>query len=348
MHARDGVMTAGLVVVLTLAACTPQASGPPPTSMSTPADSVISTDATDAVPWSGRTDYQTWTPPAATSANGYVDPPARWTGISTRLEVPASTRPGSMLEYVVALTNDGEEPLTLTPCPGYRQELRSDDPNADPVLMATWRLSCDGTPVLRPGEARRFTMRIDVPARTPGAELLLTWELVDAWDTGAQAWIPLEPASTTASTTASPTATPSRGQETLPGIASRFLHAASRHRVSLPEDAPVDLYLGGRHVATLAGPDVRRWDAWDVCIPGYAGATCPFNALDLVAGKDATVTTGTPRHSCAAWAGRPPELAAHRAVSVVVGEHCVSWGAVTLYVDQADRVVAVDMILAEP
>jgi len=108
--------------------------------------------------------------------------------------VPAAVTPGTTLEYVVTLGNLGEEPMNLNPCPGYRQELRADDPGQTRLLSDTRRLNCDAQGVIPPGGGQRFVMHVDVPASLRGSELSLQWELVDAWDTGGQAWIRVDPA----------------------------------------------------------------------------------------------------------------------------------------------------------
>ncbi len=139
-----------------------------------------------------RADYEEWVPPPATNPEGYVDPPARWMGVATTLDVPATITPGKVLEYVVTVRNVGDRSMDLTPCPGYFQELTADpDLNEEPLVDAKWRLPCDDVGQLAPGDEQRFVMHLDVPAEVPGSELSLRWELLDAWDTGAQAWLPV-------------------------------------------------------------------------------------------------------------------------------------------------------------
>ncbi|MFT4009172.1 MAG: hypothetical protein QM655_03920 [Nocardioidaceae bacterium] len=142
---------------------------------------------------------------------------------------------------------------------------------------------------------------------------------------------------------------PNDPDDELSAIASRFASAAHSRKVNLPIDTPVGLYLGGHHVTDISAGEAARWEAWNICVDGYAARVCPFNALELVAGSDdVSISTETPKHSCAHWPGRPAELEAYRAVSLTVGSDCVSWGAVTLYVNDMGQIVAVDQIVAEP
>lgn len=129
---------------------------------------------------------------------GYAaEPPDRFPDLRASIEAPASVAPGSVLEYVVTLTNTGDITVPWGSCPGYEQGLRTEvrhkpAPNYD--TAGAWRLACDRYPSLAAGESVRFAMRLQVPAGIGGdAEVLLSWRLSDNQpDLGAQTWLSVE------------------------------------------------------------------------------------------------------------------------------------------------------------
>ncbi len=144
-------------------------------------------------------------------------------------------------------------------------------------------------------------------------------------------------------------ACPNETEDMLYRVASRFDSAAHSRQLSLPIDAPVALYLGGRHVSDISAADSETWSAWDVCVDGYAGRTCPFNALELVTSTDdVSISTRTPEPPCTRWPGTPAELEPYHAVSLTVGSTCFDWGTVVLYVNDMGQIVAVDQVLDGP
>ena len=94
--------------------------------------------------------------------------------------------------------------------------------------------------------------------------------------------------------------------------------------------------------------------AYRVCGPkgGYAGRTCPFWAVDVLAGYagEVTVTTNPPSHPCLHLARVPEELVAYRTVvlTATTSLSCVEYFAAELSVNDVGQIVAVDLILAEP
>ena len=128
------------------------------------------------------------------SNSGYVEPPARYPGLSARLETPDQAVPGTRLRYVVILANQGHYPVALGPCPGYDQTLapltRTSLAAGKPIVHGLWRLRCDAVPTIPPGASVRFKMELPVPD-TDASELLLTWGLHDQIDLGGQVWLPV-------------------------------------------------------------------------------------------------------------------------------------------------------------
>ncbi|MDN4172335.1 PASTA domain-containing protein [Nocardioides sp. SOB77] len=134
-------------------------------------------------------------------------------------------------------------------------------------------------------------------------------------------------------------------------VARAFLRFA-RGEGTPPVDTPVDLYLGGRFVETLASAETGDRAAWEVCPEGgsYAGATCPFSALELLGETPrVAVTSPRPEHPCA-HPSPLPGAAAGRSVILQPDEAlaCPSWFAVQLRVNEVGQVTAVDLVRSEP
>jgi Domain of unknown function (DUF4232) len=103
------------------------------------------------------------------------EPADRFDGIQASIEDVGSARHGAVLDYVVVLRNDGAEPITLEPCPGYTQELAVTGGKA----TGAYQLNCPTVRTLGPGKAARFAMRLGIPASAePAAKVLLRWRLL--------------------------------------------------------------------------------------------------------------------------------------------------------------------------
>lgn len=134
-------------------------------------------------------------------------------------------------------------------------------------------------------------------------------------------------------------------------VARTFLRFA-RGRVGPPVDTPVELHLGGRFVRTLANAEAGDRAAWAVCPDGgsYAGRTCPFSAVDRLAGTTrVAVSSEEPQHPCAhpvplpgAGPGRSVTLQPDASLT------CVDWFAVQLVVNDVGQVTTVNLVHAEP
>jgi len=112
------------------------------------------------------------------------EPPNRFNSLETTIEAPQPARPGETLEYVVRLRNSGDDEVALEPCPGFRQLLSpwtetSEIKPGKPIAYGDWRLNCDPVPILAPGGAVRFAMRIEVPDEVASEALLVEWQLID-------------------------------------------------------------------------------------------------------------------------------------------------------------------------
>lgn len=151
----------------------------------------------DTVPWNDRVDYQEWQPPLPPGQDGWpTEPPSRWPELQARLVLPQAVRPGETVDYVVVLRNQSDHTVDLLPCAGYQQEVQIVGAGmaAEPVSggESTFRLNCDGAPILLPAQSRRYAMRLVVPADATGDEILFTWGFLDNMpDYEAQDWIQL-------------------------------------------------------------------------------------------------------------------------------------------------------------
>jgi len=138
------------------------------------------------------------------------------------------------------------------------------------------------------------------------------------------------------------------------GVGLGFLAFAHGELDIPPVDTPVDLYVGRRFVQTISSEQAGDRLAYRVCGPegGYAGRTCPFSAVDVLAGYDGevTVTTNPPSHPCLHLARVPEELVAYRTLVLTATAplSCVEYFAVELFVNDAGQIVAVGLLHTEP
>ncbi|MDF1602406.1 hypothetical protein [Nocardioides sp. YIM 152315] len=129
-----------------------------------------------------------------------------------------------------------------------------------------------------------------------------------------------------------------------------FLRFARGEATSPPIDTPVNLYLGGRLTEVLSNHDAGRREEWRTCPDGgpYAGALCPFSAVDLLSGYDGriVVTRHPPSHPCA----HPAHGPSGRSVTLTPSgpRTCVDYWAVQLWVNDVGQVTDVNVVLAEP
>lgn len=133
--------------------------------------------------------------------------------------------------------------------------------------------------------------------------------------------------------------------------ASAFLRFATGRTAYPPADTPITLYLGGSPVTTLAGRDVGDHAAWRICPEGgsYAGALCPFSALDVLAEHEGelAVTAERPEHPCA-HPTRPRVVAHSVTLTPREPQSCTSYFGVQLHVNDVGQVTGVDLVMAEP
>jgi hypothetical protein len=100
----------------------------------------------------------------------YLNPP--WTRVRVALELPRSVTAGSVLRYVVDLTNPAAAPMRLSPCPGYSQGIAV----AGKTVL---ELNCAAVPrtQLPARQTVRFAMRMPVPVSTPTGPTWVGWTI---------------------------------------------------------------------------------------------------------------------------------------------------------------------------
>lgn len=138
----------------------------------------------------------------------------------------------------------------------------------------------------------------------------------------------------------------------LAASAQFFLSFASPEDIGWGSPAPVALYLGHQPITMLASTAINDEANWRICPPegGYAGYACPVSALEWVADHPVAIHAQEPDLVCADPPPFPAELDRYRRLSLYPpGENtCADGGAVTLFFDSEDRIVAVDLTLNEP
>lgn len=126
----------------------------------------------------GSSPFISWTaatpfPSAPTSS---VRPPLWLFDIQvSEIDLPAFAVAGGSMTYFVALTNVGNAPAPLEPCPGYRQSIFG-MPDDEVGGGISYLLNCAAIgPVIEPGRSVRLQMVYDVPANTPVGQQLFFW-----------------------------------------------------------------------------------------------------------------------------------------------------------------------------
>jgi hypothetical protein len=107
-------------------------------------------------------------------------------------------------------------------------------------------------------------------------------------------------------------------------------------------------------VRTVGRPNLSDPVAWvidDDDVEYYAGHTPPFSALQLLADTGAFATVDGPTEGCAEPTPTPPPTGeGQRLVTITPGDidSCIQWFAVTLVLDEQDRIAGVHLYLREP
>jgi hypothetical protein len=93
----------------------------------------------------------------------------------TDMELPAYAVAGKPMRYSILLTNGGDKPVSLSPCPGYKQSIFN-MPDNEVGGGITYLLNCPALgPVVAPGHSVRLQMVYRVPAATPVGQQLFFW-----------------------------------------------------------------------------------------------------------------------------------------------------------------------------
>jgi hypothetical protein len=204
-------------IALACASCGTGSSGPPDAGQADAATGESTSSTTESVAptaspsgsaapradvaWNDRVDFEIWAAPSPSGQEEWpTEPPSRWPDIRVRLVLPPAVAAGEVVDYIVVLRNLSGDPMDLSPCGGYEQEVKrlGSGYTAQAVKGGTssFRLNCDADPTLMPSESRRYAMRLVVPEGVTGKEVLFRWGFVDNMpDYEAQSWVELSPPS---------------------------------------------------------------------------------------------------------------------------------------------------------
>lgn len=129
-----------------------------------------------AEPSSGPLISWTDTTPLPSLPTARVRPPLWLFDIQvSEIDLPAFAVAGESMNYSIVLTNSGDTPAPLDPCPGYRQSIFN-MPDNEVGGGITYLLNCPAMgPVIEPGHSVRLQMVYRVPAATPVGQQLFFW-----------------------------------------------------------------------------------------------------------------------------------------------------------------------------
>jgi hypothetical protein len=93
----------------------------------------------------------------------------------TDMELPAYAVAGKPMRYSILLTNGGDKPVSLSPCPGYKQSIFG-MPDYEEGSGVVYLLNCPAIgPVIAPGQSFHLAMVYQVPEATPAGRQLFFW-----------------------------------------------------------------------------------------------------------------------------------------------------------------------------
>ena len=129
-----------------------------------------------AEPSSGPLISWTDTTPLPSLPTARVRPPLWLFDIQvSEIDLPAFAVAGGSMNYSIVLTNSGDTPAPLDPCPGYRQSIFN-TPDNEVGGGITYLPNCPAMgPVIEPGHSVRLQMVYRVPAATPVGQQLFFW-----------------------------------------------------------------------------------------------------------------------------------------------------------------------------
>ena len=105
-------------------------------------------------------------------------------GLTATIAVPSSVARGSVLRYLVTLTNPTNGAIALNPCPSYTQTMGTSPTTA---VHQTLVLNCAAMPTIGAGASVVFEMQFAVPANFPSGGTKLGWflEVPNGYGVGA-------------------------------------------------------------------------------------------------------------------------------------------------------------------
>jgi hypothetical protein len=104
--------------------------------------------------------------------------PGPFARLTARLDAPSSVAAGSVLRYVVSVSNPTAQPIALSPCPAYTEWSSALITLASKVPPGlTYQLNCDTLTSIPPGATVRYAMELVIPATAPVGAGKFGWQL---------------------------------------------------------------------------------------------------------------------------------------------------------------------------
>ena len=117
--------------------------------------------------------------------------------LSAEISAPASVAPGTMLRYVVTITNATDADYSLVPCPVYEQFVGS---GTGTTSGTTWiatvldgYLNCDTVRAIPAHGAVSYEMRLAIPENQPAGAAKFGWDLLGDRGPWANALLQVQP-----------------------------------------------------------------------------------------------------------------------------------------------------------
>jgi hypothetical protein len=93
--------------------------------------------------------------------------------LKATLDLPASAKSATTLDYTVTLANPTDTTVKLTPCPGYTQGAFAQGY----ALRLSYRLNCKTVRTIAPGKSVTYAMQLDLPQTKRDVDTKFAWGL---------------------------------------------------------------------------------------------------------------------------------------------------------------------------
>jgi hypothetical protein len=100
--------------------------------------------------------------------------------LQASLEAPPTVSAGTTLTYLADLSNPTDQPIRLSPCPGYVESATAPTP-----VKESYALNCAPVGAIAAQHTIRFEIRMHIPTDTPAGPLTIHWRLYAPSVTGS-------------------------------------------------------------------------------------------------------------------------------------------------------------------